>query len=191
MGHELGLSKLQEDAQAVAKAQGKTEEEIERNIHYDLYAPCCSDPEVVRKHLDSGVLVDILSKKEAKILAPLTGSQDEAFEHWFSDPCYMYVLLSACAMTLGCHLPASCIALLKKIFTEGGLMPDAQRQMYKALFGPDGYKDGVPYNFESKSLLEEVNAEPEKRDSGLGYKVMNVADPGGIFSTGKYSSCTK
>ncbi|KAI4619651.1 hypothetical protein J4E83_005506 [Alternaria metachromatica] len=191
MGHELGLSKLQEDAHAVAKAQGKTEEEVERSIHYDIYAPCCSDPELIRKHLDSGVLVEMLSKKEAKILKPLTGSTDEGLEYWFSDPCYMYILLSACAMTLGCHLPASCIALLKKIFTEGGLMPDAQRQMHKALFGPDGYKDGEPYDFASKNLLEEVNASFEERlSSGPGYGGLNVVSPGGMFETGMTTSTT-
>jgi hypothetical protein len=187
MGHEAGLTKLEEDAQAVAKAQGKSEEEAERSIYYSLYAPCCSDIELVRNHLDSGVLVDLIAKKEAKILAPLTGSRDEAFEYWFSDPCYMYILLSACAMTLGCQLPASCIAMLKKVYTEGGLNPDAQRQMNKALFGPGSYKNGEPYNFESKSLLEEVNSKPDKPNDG-GFGLINVPNLGGIFNIGTWCS---
>ncbi|CAN9084307.1 unnamed protein product [Alternaria sp. RS040] len=188
MGHEAGLTELEEAAKAVAKSQGKGEEDIEGSIHYDLYAPCCSDPEVVRKHLDSGALVDMIAKREAKILAPVNGSTEEAMEHWFSDPCYMYVLLGACAMTHGCQLPASCLAMLKKVYTEGGLMPDAQRQMHKALFGPNGYKNGEPYDFESKSLLEEVNSKPDKHDDG-GFRLMNVPNPL-LFNTGRTNSRT-
>ncbi len=189
LGHEAGLTKLEEDAKAVAKAQGMSEEDAERSIDYSIPAGCCSDIELVRKHLDSGVLVDMLAKKEAKILAPLTGSQDELAEYWFSDPCYMYVLLSACAMTLGCQLPASCIAMLKKIYTEGGLMPDAQRQMHKALFGPNGFKNGEPYDFESKSLIEAANTKVKEPDNGLGYQVLNVANPL-FFKTGMTNSST-
>ncbi|KAL1799961.1 hypothetical protein ACET3X_000303 [Alternaria dauci] len=188
MGHQAGLTELEEAAKAVARSQGNSEEDTERSIHYDLYAPCCSDSEVVRKHLDSGALVEMIAKREAKILAPLNGSIDESAEYWFSDPCYMYVLLGACAMTHGCRLPASFLAMLKKVYTEAGLMPDAQRQMHKALFGPDGYKNGEPYDFESKSLLEEANSRSDEHDGG-GFRLMNVPNPL-FFNPGRTNSLT-
>jgi len=177
MGHCAGLSELEEEAKAVLRAQGKTEEEADYAVHYSIHAGCCSDKEVVRKWLDSGNLVKMIAEREAKILAPLTGSLLEQCEHLFSDPCYMYVMLGACAMTHGCQLPASFLVMLKKVYTEGGLKPDAQRQMHKALFGPNGFKNGVPYDFESKSLLEVANSEPGEPDNGLGYRGLNVPDP--------------
>lgn len=193
LSHEAGLTKLEEDTQASAKAAGKSEEDTERSIHYSIYAGCCSDTELVRKHLDSGVLVDMIAKKEMKMLAPLTGSKEESLEHWMSDPCYVYVLLGACAMTLGCQLPTTYIAMLKKVYTEGGVMPDGQRQMKKALFGPDGYENGEPYDFESKTIVEEANSRPkeEPKDNGRGFTMMNVPSPGGLFNTGKQCPCTK
>lgn len=55
--------------------------------------------------------------------------------------------------------------MLKKVYIEGGLMPDAQRQMRRALFGPGGYKNGKPYDFRSKTLLETANSpEIEEHD---------------------------
>jgi hypothetical protein len=84
-------------------------------------------PDVVRKHLDSGVLVKLIAQKEATLLAMPTKERELEFHR--QDPCYAYVLLGACAMTLGCRLPESYTAMLKKVYTEGGLMPDALKQM--------------------------------------------------------------
>ncbi|EOA89718.1 hypothetical protein ACJQWK_02541 [Exserohilum turcicum] len=189
MSHEAGLIKLEEDAKARAKAEGKSDKEVDA-IFYSLYN--CSDPELVRSYLDSGVLVDMIAKKQAKMLSPLTGSQDERLEYWMSDPCYTYVLLAACAMTLGCRLPDTYIAMLKKVYTEGGLMPQAQQQMKKALFGPDGYINGVPYDFESKTILDVANssAHEDEKDNGLDFVCLNVPSPGGLFSTGMTTSTT-
>jgi hypothetical protein len=79
--------------------------------------------------------------------------------------------------------------MLKKVYTEGGVMPDGQRQMKKALFGPGGYKNGEPYDFKSKTILEEANSKPAKEpeDNGRGFMLMNVPGPGGFFNTGKWS----
>lgn len=101
MSHEAGLTKLEEDAQARAKAEGKSDKEV-NSICYTIYGNDCSDPELVRKHLDSGVLVDMIAKKESKMLSKLTGSLDQRLDYLARDPYYAYVLLGACAMTLGC-----------------------------------------------------------------------------------------
>ncbi|CAE7176278.1 hypothetical protein CFE70_005481 [Pyrenophora teres f. teres 0-1] len=186
---DAGLFKFEKNVKAIAKAMGKSEKDVE-DISYLIYRPMCSDTETVRKHLDDGILVDLIAKKEAKMLGALTGSKDEMLEHCIEDPCYVYVLLGACAMTLGCQLPDAYVAMLKKVYTEGGLMPQAQKQMKKALFGPDGYVNGVPYDIESKSLVEEANSRPREASNGLGYQLMNVMSPGGMFNTGMTTSST-
>jgi hypothetical protein len=147
----------------------------------------------VPKHLDSGVLIDFIRVQEAKMLSIPNGTRDQQLEYLFRDPCYLYILLGACAMTLGCHLPEAYIAMLKKVYTEGELLPDALNQMNKALFGPDGFKNGEPYDFESKSLVEQANAHDEDSDSetsGVGWKIMDVPSLGGIFNTGMGNSTT-
>ncbi|KAF1950442.1 hypothetical protein CC80DRAFT_578477 [Byssothecium circinans] len=179
---EAGLYKLEEEAVEKAKAEGADEKTI-RHISYSIYFP--SDLEFVRQHLDSGVLAKMVQEKEAAMLAP-----PKEGEWVFNDPCYAYVLLGACAMSLGCHLPDSYISMLKKVYTEGGLMPDALKQMKKALFGPDGFTNGVPYDFESKDLVETANAMGSAPPSGRGWVGMNVIGPGGIFNTGMGDSST-
>jgi hypothetical protein len=171
---------MEEEAIAKAEAAGAGKE-VMRSISYSLY--CSSDPDFVRQHLDSGVLAKMIKEKEAKFYEP---------PEMFRDPVYLYVLLGACAMTLGCQLPDPYMAMLKKVYTEGGLMPDALKQMRKALFGPEGYKNGVLYDFESKGLLETANSMddvPQSKQS-RGYIGMNVMSPGGFSNTGMGDSST-
>ena len=173
------------------KPKWKSDKDV-KSIYYTIYGNCCSDPKVVQKHLHSGALIDMIVKKESKMLSALTGSKKEQLENCMSDPCYAYVLLGACAMTLGCKLPDAYIAMLKKVYTEGGLMPDAQQQMKTALFGPNGYKNGRSYDFESKMLMETANS-PEKEDrkpNSFGFIGMNVPSPGGFFNAGMTTSTT-
>ncbi|KAF2827685.1 hypothetical protein CC86DRAFT_393760 [Ophiobolus disseminans] len=157
-GHEAGLTRLEED------------KEIE-HIYYSFHGNICSAPDLVRDHLNSGVLVKLIAEKEATLLAMPT--KDRELEFGLQDPCYVYVLLVSCAMTLG-------------LYTEGGLMPDALKQMKKALFGPDGYVNGAPYDFESKGLLETANSagREDKKPNQFGFIGMNVIGPGGLFNTG-------
>lgn len=58
--------------------------------------------------------------------------------------------------------------------------------MHKALYGPQGYKNGKPYDFESKDLLETANSMDRENDSSnkSGFIGMNVLSPGGLFDTG-------
>jgi hypothetical protein len=103
----------------------------------------------------------MIAQKEATMLAMPTKNRELEFA--LQDPCYVYVLLGACAMTLGYPLPQGYIATLKKVYTEGGLMPDALKQMKKALAGPGGYRNGEAYDFESKDLIETANS----KDPGM------------------------
>ncbi|KAJ8110692.1 hypothetical protein OPT61_g6526 [Boeremia exigua] len=188
LGHEMGLTKLEEELQAAAKAAGKSKGEV-NDIELSIYGGG-SHPDIVRKHLDSGVLVDLIKVKEAKLLSIPSGSPDQELEYALRDPSYGYVLLGACAMTLGCQLPEPYIAMLKVVYTEGGLMPDALKQMRKALFGSGGYNNGEPYDFKSKNLIETANSrEPsERKVNALGFVPMNVLSPGGFFNTGMGNS---
>ena len=178
---EAGLHKLEEDTVAKAKASGDAD--AEEHFYYSMYEP--SHPAVVREYLDSGILVELLKKKKVKMLEP--PSQWD----FLSDPCYAYVLVSACAMSLGCTLPSDDLILLKKVYTEGGLMPGALKQMHKALYGPDGYNNGVAYDFKSKDLLETASsARDESISCSRGFIPLNVIGPGGFFNTGMGNSTT-
>jgi hypothetical protein len=182
LSHDAGLTQMEEEAQAAAKAAGKDDREVD-DIYYSVYRQSCSNPELVRKHLDSGALVYLVAEREAAMLA--MPSKKQELEHYFRDPCYIHVLLGACAMTLGCQIPNQYISMLKKVYTEGGLMPDALKQMKKALKGPHGYQNGEPYDFESKDLVETANAmdDTDKMSNGLGFIGMNVLSPGGLFDS--------
>ncbi|KAF2448579.1 hypothetical protein P171DRAFT_461372 [Karstenula rhodostoma CBS 690.94] len=182
MGAEAGLDKLEEEA--VAKANADGDADAEEHVYFSLLHP--THPDIVRQHLDSGVLVDLIKEKKAAMLAPPSKWS------FLQDPCYAYVLLGACAMGLGCSLPAEYLIMLKMVYTEGGLMPGALKQMRKALFGPDGFTNGVPYDFESKSLIETANSmsDEDYKPNPFGYVGMNVIGPGGLFNTGMGDSST-
>jgi hypothetical protein len=71
-------------------------------------------------------------------------------------------------------------------------MPDAVQQMKGALFGPNAYKNGVPYDFESKGLLETANSlsATGAKPNASGFMGLNVPSPGGIFGGGMGGSDT-
>jgi hypothetical protein len=71
-------------------------------------------------------------------------------------------------------------------------MPDALKQMKKALKGPDGYKNGEPYDFASKSLEETADAMDDEyqKPNKFGFIGMNVPSPSGLFDTGMGNSFT-
>jgi hypothetical protein len=176
LSHEAGLAKMEEEAQAVAKAAGKDEKEVDR-IYYSIVGHACSNPDLVRKQLDSGVLSKMIAEKDSTMLAMPT--KERELEFHLQDPYYVFVLLGACAMTLGCQLPDSYVTMLKKVYTEGGLMPDALKQMKKALKGPHGYQNGEPYDFASKSLEETADAmdDEHKKLNRFGFIGTNVPSP--------------
>lgn len=64
--HEDDIDELEQQARLPAKAAGKS-----NNLCYTIYSKMCSDPELVCRHLHSGVLVNIITKTEAIMLATL------------------------------------------------------------------------------------------------------------------------
>lgn len=181
LGDEMGLSKLQDDMETAAKAESKSEEVV-RNIYLTICGGG-SHPEVVRKHLDAGALAKCIKTWETKMLTVPNGSKDQQIEYLFRDPVCCYVLLGACGMTLGCHLPDSFLDMLKIVYTESGFLTPALKQLHEALFGPKGYKNGEPYDFESKSLVETANSKSDDELPSAGaFRMMNVmGGPGSMF----------
>jgi hypothetical protein len=122
-----------------------------------LHASQCADIDLVREHLDGGVLRELVKQWKAK----MEGNDDDdklaAFHRGYYG--YQFMLLGACAMTLGCKLECDFKELLIKRYRTSGLMRDALYMMQLALGdGPDRYKD-TPYDFWSKGL---VGADPEE-----------------------------
>lgn len=115
----------------------------DKNASYSIYAKLCSNHEMVRKHLDAGTLAVLVVIYMVKITAP--GAKKDEYPPG-------YILLAPGAMTLGCSLPPSFKNWLDENFDKVGLMHDAVTQMKTALGG--AYKDGTPYNFGSKTLLD-------------------------------------
>jgi len=192
---EAGLRKLEDEAKAKAEAVKKSQvkgkalkgehdpnNDDNDDIYYAVYASLCSDIDLVRKHLEAGVLSKLIDKYTAK----MTGPKDK----WgLTPPGYTVILLGACAMSLGCTLPDSFLALLKANYTKVGLMRDALTQMKKALYGPNGAKAGVPYDFGSLGLDDTMAAGgppdedtlyPESKYGKSGIKSMNCPSPGGL-----------
>lgn len=96
-------------------------------------------------------------------------------------PTYVFCLLGACAMTLGCKIPLHFKKRMQHCFLECGMMELAERQMFKALNGPDGYEAGVPYDFESLGLIATANIETPGPPNAAGFELMNVPSPGGLI----------
>ena len=165
-----------EDGKAAGKGKRVTEDggDCDDRIYYSIYANLCSDPELVRKYLDSGVLTRMIARYEAKMLA--NSEKRNGYHH----DGYKFILLGACAMSLGCHLPESYKAMMKKHFQSVGLMRDALTQMNKALNGPNGYKDGEPYEFGSLGLHDTMAMGGPPEADLIFPNMMNVEAPGGM-----------
>lgn len=147
-------------------------------IYYSIYAKLCSDPKRVKAYLeDSGALAKMIRDRLARLNAP--DPKKDAFR-----PGYVVVLLGACAMTLGCNLPVEFFQHLRASYahrTRVGLMRDAITQMSKALFGPNGYSNGKPYNFGRKGLDATVNTGGPALADRYFPTMPNVPSPSGIL----------
>lgn len=122
-------------------------------IVYSVYATQCSNSEaaeLVRGHLDSGVLRKLISKMVANYFNPL------AVEDYTCHG-YVPVILGACAMSHGCSTLLNAPAyrayfltyrvMLIGIFETAPLMDAAKEQMRKALMGPGGFEHGTAIDF--------------------------------------------
>lgn len=95
---------------------------------------------------------------------------------------YTFVLLGACAMTLGCSIPPRFKTQIQKHFLHVGMLECPERQMFKALNGPDGYQEGVPYVFkEPADVTAAYKAEMAAKEASGGIVMMNVPAPFGLF----------
>ena len=98
------------------------------------------------------------------------------------EPGYIFMLLGACAMTLGCTIPKRYKTTMQKVYMCVGLPSDALVQIKKALKGPNGYKDGKPYDFESPGLVETANSERvDAKPNAMGFTSLNVWGPGTLL----------
>lgn len=181
MGHDMGIYELEEKMKATAKASGESDEEVDR-IYLSIYGGG-SHPDIVRKHLDSGALANLVKVKEARMMEVPDGSMHQRLDYMFRDPCYEYALLGACAMSLGCQLPESFLDMLKIICSECSVPSKALKQMHKALFGPGGFKNGEPYDFESKDLLQTANATLLDNDDDSDDEEFDPRRPVSLLST--------
>ena len=136
LGDEAGIDSLQEEAKNRAKArkleeskskegdakEGKAEtndgsrDDDDGEVHLSISANYCHDGELVKKHLDGGMLAKLVEKKRAAMKSGKSG---------YFDPRYEFVILGACAMSLGCTLPAGFKEQLMEMYKSVGLMRDA------------------------------------------------------------------
>lgn len=119
------------------------------------------------------------------MLAKMIVTKQEAIDKKkpvYLDARYEFVLFGACAISLGCTLPASFKDQLKKMYKSVGLMRDAQKQMDKALNGLDGFKDGEPFEFDSPGLMETMMSGGPSEDDRMYPEsmLMNVQSPFGL-----------
>jgi len=155
------------------KADGPTGTDQDEDYPLSIYAGHCADVDLVREHLDGGVLRKLINEKKAKM-----GKSSYAV--------YEFVLLGACAMSLGCKIPDDFKELLVEKYRSTELQHEALYSMQLALGdGPERYKD-TPYDFGSQGLIETMmTREPEEEDSNRSYVGMNVSAPFGMFGNSK------
>lgn len=142
--------------------------------NYAMYAAFCSDVATVRKYLDQGPLAKMLAEKEEKMLLDVKEPGMCRV-----GPGYDFILLGACAMSLGATIPENFKASMRKVYVCVGLMETAVLQIDKAL---KGYKDGVPWEFRSLDLHEQMklNLKKGKVNDG-GVIPCNTPGPGTMF----------
>lgn len=201
LDHDAGLDKLEKALRARIKAKTLTPEKHERYVvkamepYFTICKHCStidstnefpltfspvgggSAPDEIRDHLDSGVLAKLFAEKEKELIDPPKHA-------WV--PGYAFIILGACAMTLGCKIPPQYRAQVQKYFLHIGMMECAERQIFKALNGPEGYEEGVPYEFvepEDVTAAHEAEMAERERNTGPGgFVMMNVPSPHGVFA---------
>lgn len=150
-----------------------------------IYAGACADVELVRDHLDGGALRKLIDETKAKM--EKSDEDDKYADLGRAFATYEFVLLGACAMTLGCKIPDDFKELLIEKYRSTELQRDSLHGMQLALGdGPERYK-GTPYDFGSKGLIETANSRDPAEDinSNMPYIGLNVPAPFGLFSSPK------
>jgi hypothetical protein len=137
-------------------------------VIYSLYAADCSSDEareLVRSHLDSGVLHKLAARMISNYFNPLKMRD-------YICGGFVPIILGACAMSHGCRTLYTApgydvFCKTHKDFLIGALpsaplMDAAKEQMTKALHGPDGFEPGTPIDF--KRFARPVNYSPRPRN---------------------------
>jgi hypothetical protein len=170
--HKQAQSK---DANATKPNDPTNTDEEDDYLLISMYAGHCADIELVREHLDGGVLRKLIDEKKATM-----GNNDRAV--------YEFVILGACAMSLGCEIPDDFKQLLIEKYRSTELPPMSLHAMQLALGdGPHRYRN-APYDFGEKGLdetVEERMAEEEGKGSNGQIVGMNVPAPFGLFGSFK------
>jgi hypothetical protein len=170
LDYAAGLNALEDEAKEMVKQKRAQNGIPEPDPDYEcspisMFAGLCEDDSLVtlvRDHLEAGVLRTLIAEKKAKLSTPANGNPFAAHNKSWAH--YDFMLLGACAMSLGCKLPKDFKQLLIKKHCDTRLKRDAFRSMQLALGdGPNRYK-GVPYSFGSKGLLEMVNSREDGED---------------------------
>jgi hypothetical protein len=130
-------------------------------VVYSLYADGCSSDEardLVRSHLDSGVLHKLTARMISNYFNPISMKD-------YTCGGFVPIILGACAMSHGCHTlyTAPGYDVFFKTYKDfligalpsAPLMDAAKEQMTKALHGPDRFQPGIPIDF--KRFARPVN----------------------------------
>lgn len=179
-----GLAALEDKAKERAKSRSASEggsqsdakDEDEGFPKLSLLAGLCSDVGLVRDHLDSGVLQNLIDWKKAEI-----DEKSRTMDKWnHSIAVYDLILLGACAMSLGCKISSDFKDLLIAKYRTTDLQRDALGQMQVALGdGPYRYKDGIPYVFVG---LKELPGDSDRDDRLFpGSILINTPAPFGML----------
>jgi hypothetical protein len=156
------------DARKPTSTTNKNEAAEEPNL--TLLAQACDDVDLVREHLDSGALpklikhyLETVHEKSEIINAKNLSEYDQVMaEDEHDRAVYDFVLLGACAMSLGCKITDTFKEELIKRYRTTQFQRDALGQLQVALGdGPNRYKGGVPYQFPG---LEDLPGDRERED---------------------------
>ena len=129
-----------------------------------------TDLEMVRKHVDAGIMTDMLAKKETAMLSDETKKE-------YDDPGYLFILLLACAMSIGCTIPDRFLTTAKKVYRCVGFSHEGKQELWNALFEPDRFRNGKPYRFHTRGLTQKTCSNPHP----FGAHMLNVPGPGTMF----------
>jgi hypothetical protein len=151
-------------------------------VVYSLYAADCSSDEareLVRRHLDSGVLHKLAARMISNYFNPLRVKD-------YICGGFVPIILGACAMSHGCRTLYTApgydvFCKTYKVFLIGALhsaplMDAAKEQMAKALLGPDGFEPGTPIDF--KRFARPVHYSPRLRNDACFARMLGGAPVG-------------
>ncbi|USW52852.1 Putative Zinc finger, MYND-type [Septoria linicola] len=172
---EVGLYKLQTDAEAAVGFTEDSDLKDDPGFRYTLYCP--SDLQLVRKFLETPSAETGVTPLDALLAKKKAIAFGQRLEIDYPDSGYIFVLLGA--MTLGCKLSPETLEDMREMFTRSGFMPDALRELDAALNGPKAY-NGTPYDFGALGFDELAN-KPRPVSAG-GFVMLNVPSPGGLFA---------